>query len=175
MLDVVYGKASLSGSTLILDADQERAKRNDGIGCCLAFMPWDGAKLSLDVELVRQWWPHKWADLWFVTRPAGYIFIAGANRPKSYPLRYARFRENCWEVGIVNDGTRQGQVIVATGAREGRDERQRFYTVSQQGKALNIYWSGQDETVSLFAPRTGELGLYCEASIVKLQYERAEG
>ena len=175
MLDIVYGKAFQVGDTITLDADEAAARKanpENPIGCALAFLRWNGKPVTLKVELLRAWRTEPWADLWLMSRPTPDKILV----PPVYPLRYARFRKNALEMGVVPNKRPDSQQIVGTDSFDWNipDGRMDRYNIGQQvGNSIPIWWQGR--TICLVSPRTGELGVYVEGCVATVTYERAEG
>jgi len=155
---LVYGQIRQDGDAVVLVADRDAP---DGIGCCLAFAPWNGRSLRLQVDRLDAWREEPWADFWLVARQS--------SEANPYPMRYLRLRRAVCEVGEIRGPLPAHQHIHATARLESVDDARPYrYWLSWRDRALHVWWPEARQTLSLVAPAC-ELGLYCEGSIVRVR------
>ncbi len=155
-IETIYGEVKQIGDAGIILAAPRDAP--DGIGCALGLMPWDGRYTVIETERLEAWRPEPWADFWLM-----FPLNVGA----LYPLGYFRCTNTRDEWGEVKGGKPEDQIVLGSFARPVAPGRQRSLRISATDNTIHI-GRGED-TLSLRICHTGRLGLYCEASIVKVR------
>ncbi len=155
-IETIYGEVKQIGDAGIILAAPRDAP--DGIGCALGIMPWDGRYTVIETERIEAWRHEPWADFWLM-----FPLKVGA----LYPLAYFRCTNTVAEWGEVKGGKPEDQIILGSFARPGLPDRNSRLQISATDDKVHIGWG--EETLSLRLRHTGRLGLYCEASIVKVK------
>ncbi len=156
-IERVYGEVKRIGDAGIILAAPRDAP--DGIGCALGLMPWDGRYTIIETELIESWGSEGWRDFWLM-----FPLKSGS----LYPLAYFRCTALSAEWGEVHGGKPEDQEIIGSHAHcSGASGRQRLLRISATEDTAHFGWG--EQTTSLRIRHTGRLGLYCEASIVKVK------